>query len=248
MLCILPWEPDFYKKYNYQAFYVGNPLVNDLASYKHKAVQSSSPVVALLPGSRLGELKYILPVYANLCRQRPQLRFRLSVMSHLPKDMYHSILLLPNVEQVVDDNYALLEDVDAAVVASGTATLEAALIGTPQVVCYKLDNLTRLLLPCLKLFLLKYRLGVVSLVNIILNRVLVPELLNRDFSADRTARLVDQLLYDQELRARIQAGYLELRAKLGDQDAASEAAQKLLAVYQRDQKAYEGDSSSTNNK
>ena len=233
VLCIFPWEPSFYEKYSYEAaFYVGNPSVKDVEHYRHKRSEKKTPFVALLPGSRLNEIKSILPIYTAVCKQRPDLRFKVSVMSHLPDAMYQAIERLPNVERVEDNTRALLSQADVALVALGTANLEAALIGTPQLICYKFDVLARIVISFFPSLSRRFKSRMISLVNIILGRRLVTELLNRDFNPRRISQLLDQLLRDQALCERIQAGYAEIREQLGHKDAPTEAATRLMQSYE----------------
>lgn len=225
MLCILPLEPAFYKRYNYTAFYVGNPLPRALAAYRHKEKPMKKPWVALLPGSRKYELKRMLPIYMALSKKHPEWHFKVAALSSVPMSWYDSVEDLPNVELCIDNTYALLVEADAAVVASGTATLEAAIIGTPQVVCYKVLPLSYGLMRAL------IRVQAVSLVNLILERRLVEELLQHNFTVARLSEVLHQILYNKHVRNKIQAGYHELRARLKNKDVATAAARQLLRSY-----------------
>ena len=228
MLCILPLEPAFYEKYGYKsAVYVGNPLVRALAEYRHSGSGADKPVVGLLPGSRIQEVKRILPLYAKLSAARPDYRFRVAALSSIPSDMYALVQELPNVELTIDDTYVLLASADAAIVASGTASLETAIIGTPQLVCYRLMPLSYWIIRTL----LKVR--AVSLVNLILERNLVEELLQHDFTVPKTLQALDKLLKDKALRTEMQLGYVKLREKLGNIDTPAKAARYILTQYKR---------------
>ena len=223
MLCILPFEPAFYKKYDYAAHYVGNPLVNRLSAYTYIPSKSKRKRVALLPGSRRQELQKMIPIFSSLCTHFPDIDFQVAALKHLSKELYAPITQYKNVTIIYENTYELLEQAHAAVVTSGTATLETAMIGTPQLICYRMNFLTY--------YLVKALVGVkyISLVNLILDQALVREFIQY-FALSDMADHLRQLLYDHQLRENIQRGYHKLYKILGTKDASEEAASLIVSA------------------
>ena len=225
MLVILPFEAEFYQKYNMPVTFVGHPLLDVIAGYtapSNTADQPPSRVIALLPGSRKQELKRILPVMLAITQDFPQYRFVVAGAPSLPEAVYREYMRdYPAVELEFGKTYTLLAQSAAALVKSGTSTLETALVGTPQVVCYAGNPLS---------FAIAKRVvnvPYISLVNLILDRLLVRELIQ---DALNPAKLREALLEVLEPKhvAELKKGYAELRRRLGDGGASQRAAQAIL--------------------
>jgi lipid-A-disaccharide synthase len=180
--------------------------------------------VALLPGSRHQEVRRLLPVMLEVARQRPGTGFVLAGLSQLGEDFYRSFPLPANVRLALDETYAVLEASQAALVTSGTATLETALLGVPEVVLYRGSPLSYALARRL------VRVPYICLVNLILDRPLVTELLQGDAEPGRAGAELDRLLSDPDQRASIQAGYRQLREILGGPGASSRVARDMTQV------------------
>ena len=236
VLCVFPDQLEFYKEGPCAAFYVGNPSVNLLSSRRHKGSVGEQQVVAVLPGSRISELKYMLPVYMALAKEMPRLHFRVSVMSSLSEHLYASAEGLANVELIVDDPYTLLEEADVALITSGTASLDAAIIGIPQLVCYKLHPINSWMFR--KIYLRRAKIKYISLVNLILERQVVQECVQFLCAVRYLKPALEELLHDKALRARMKSDYAALRKKFGDIDSGTleVAAQCIMTTYEKHQR------------
>ncbi|MFN5648262.1 MAG: lipid-A-disaccharide synthase, partial [Sphingobacteriales bacterium] len=173
MLVILPFEVDFYKKWNYEVTYVGHPLVQVIEDFKKAnstLTLTPHPSVALLPGSREQEIKKKLPIMLEATQHFPDVQFRIAQAPSLERSFYESMTAqYPNVELIQGKTYELLMQSHAALVTSGTATLETALFGVPEVVCYKGSAVSYEIAK--RLIKVKY----ISLVNLILDKPAVKE-------------------------------------------------------------------------
>lgn len=224
MLVILPFEKEFYKKWNYDVSFVGHPLldaVNNISFNSKK--NSSNKKVALLPGSRKQEIKQMLPEMACVASEFKNIDFIVAAAPAIPLSYYSEFNLPANVSVVKDNTYLILAGSDAALVTSGTATLETALIGTPQVVCYRGNPVSYLLAK--RLVKVKY----ISLVNLILDQNLVTELIQNDMNCKRVISELKSLLYDENERNKMLNGYKLLQDKLGGKGASARAAREIYS-------------------
>jgi lipid-A-disaccharide synthase len=221
MLVILPFEKDFYKKWNYDVEYVGHPLVEVIEenrksiphvrdeNRKLTAGQLSTvnrqPIIALLPGSRKQEISKKLPIMLEVCQFFPDCRF---VVAQAPSLADEFILQFTdqysNVKIVKGKTYQLLMESDAAMVTSGTATLETALFGIPEVVCYKGSAVSYEIAK--RLIKVKY----ISLVNLIMDKLVVTELIQDELTPANLKKELESLLYDPQRRSQLAKDYLEL--------------------------------------
>ncbi len=217
LLCILPFEPEFYAGYGIQATYVGHPLVEQLAGVE--PFRSEVPYLALLPGSRLHEVRNILPRLAPLPQYFPDWRFYVSKVAHLPAQLYAS--LAPGLEVVEGQTHALLKGATAAAVTSGTATLEAALLGCPSVIVYRGNYLSYWIARQL------VRVPFIGLPNLILGERVFPELIQGDCTAEKIAAALREVLAS---RSAIQARLHELQSRLGQLPAHYRAAEAILKL------------------
>lgn len=227
MLVILPFEVDFYKKYGLEVEYVGHPLLDALESAgvgQWAEGDAAERTIALLPGSRQQEVGRILPVMLSVMPYFPDYRFVLAGASSLPAEFFEPFLKgHPEVQVVRGDTYAMLRTARAALVKSGTSTLETALIGTPQVVCYAGNPVS---------FAIAKRVvnvPYISLVNLILNRPLVRELIQDDLNT-ANLRAALQAILEEDNVATLQTGYATLRTLLGGGGASERAAHAILTL------------------
>lgn len=224
MIVILPFEADFYKKYKYQADYVGHPLLEFVEDYrKHFSAAAymevgEKPVVALLPGSRKQEISKMLPVMLKVAKDFPAYKFMIAGAPGQQKSFYQPFLAGNNTEIVFNKTYDLFSKAKAALVTSGTATLEAALFEVPQAVCYKGSKISYWI--GRQLVKIKY----ISLVNLIMDKPVVRELIQDDFSEEKIKAELKALLEDTIYRNKILADYKELKTKLGGEGASARAA------------------------
>lgn len=236
VICILPFEKEFYKSYGYEVSYTGNPLpkrIDQHVAPERLTVQTSTgeqvvdqKILALLPGSRVQEVSKHLPIMLEalqvLRKRNAELRDLQPVIAAAPVLTDEQLLAFAKTYNVtwVRNSYDLLSHATMACVASGTATLETALFNVPQVVCYKGSSLSVML--ARKLIKVKY----IALANLICDSAVVPELIQEEFTA---SNLADHLLslYAGKKRTLQETGYAELRALLKPYEA-TEAAAKLI--------------------
>lgn len=234
LFVILPFEKDFFKKFNWESDYVGNPVldavkahVNDSNFASNNKLRNDVPCVALLPGSRKQELKRIIPLMVNVVRRFPQYQFAVAAVNNLDQSWYKEFSNLENVRIIYEDTYNLLLNSTAAIVTSGTATLETALFKVPQVVVYKANSLSYWLAKQL------VRVPFISLPNLIAEKEVVMELIQSDASADRLSQELSNLIEDNNSRQTIIKEYEQIIKRL-DTGSASENAARLMLKYLRE--------------
>ena len=234
LFSILPFEVPFFEvKHHYPIHYVGNPTADEVrrfkASYDGRFPTFSKPVIAILAGSRLHEIKDNLPVMLRATDHLAD-RFQLVVAGapSVPHDYYLQFFGNRKVEIVYDQTYPLLMNAHAALVTSGTATLETALFDVPQVVCYA-TPLPRLI-SVLRRILLKVKY--VSLVNLIADREVVKELVAADYSEENVRREIDAIIADGPQRNAMKEGYAEVWQRLGKESAPDNAARQIVKLLE----------------
>jgi lipid-A-disaccharide synthase len=232
MLVILPFEKAFYEKFDYQVEFPGHPLIDALRedSFLESAEQfiqqnnlSAKPIVALLPGSREQEISRMLQEMLAVTPYFPQVQFVIAGLSVLGDDFYGSFSSSENISLVLDETYPLLLNSQAAIVASGTATLETALLNVPQIVCYKAGKISYEI--ARRLIKVKY----ISLVNLVMDKPVVRELIQDDFNVDSVKKELQRLLFDEKYRQHMMDDYQVLKQKLGGEGASRNAAE---IIYQ----------------
>lgn len=232
-LCyILPFEQDFYARNHFpQAVYVGHPLLDAVAQFKAQSADNpiqASPsrrLVALLPGSRKQELKRSLPPMLQVARNHPECDFVIAGMTLLGDRFYQPLIQgLPNVSIVYDQTYRLLSSAYAALVCSGTATLETALFNVPQVVCYQANAVSA----AIARVLIGNRIKYISLVNLIADAPVVVELIQQDFTAQRLEQEFQRILADGSYRQSVLDGYARVHSLLGNAGASDRTAAEII--------------------
>lgn len=231
LYCIFPFELDWFRQHGIQPRYFGNPLLDSIAQWPFRPLETADaavPRIALLPGSRSAELKFLMPRLAALERllaADPRLSaYRLTLAaapSMTPGDYRKYLPADSRIEILPGRTYDILAASQAAVICSGTASLEAALIGTPQVVCYGFDRFTWLAAKLL------VHVPHVSLANLTLDRRIFPELLQDAASPEAIFRELEKILLDGETAARMKAGYEELKLALGGEGASARTAKDM---------------------
>ena len=234
LFSILPFEVPFFEvKHHYPIHYVGNPTADEVrrfkASYDGRFPTFSKPVIAILAGSRLHEIKDNLPVMLRATDHLAD-RFQLVVAGapSVPHDYYLQFFGNRKVEIVYDQTYPLLMNAHAALVTSGTATLETALFDVPQVVCYATP--LPLLISVLRRILLKVKY--VSLVNLIADSEVVKELVAADYSEENVRREIDAIIADGPQRNAMKEGYAEVWQRLGKESAPDNAARQIVKLLE----------------
>lgn len=241
LFSILPFEVDFFeKKHHYPISYVGNPTMDEVSAYlsEHGQPRPDGHTIALLPGSRRQEitdnLSRMLQAVKPLCTEgggEPAWHIRIAVAPSMPRDLYTAIVQragLParSVQLVEERTYDLLHHATAALVTSGTATLETALFRVPQVVCYFMR--CGWLVSRIRPYFLK--VPFISLVNLIVGREVVPELVAGDMTAEEVRRHLLHILPGAPGRAAMLQGYDELAGKLGQPGAPRRAAAEITQL------------------
>ena len=232
---ILPFEVPFYKKHGYDVTYVGNPSVQEIAhSMKHipprrhfqerQGLSDDKPIIALLPGSRKGEIRNNLPLMIEAAKRFPDFQYVVGAAPSIPEKYYREVAQDPGLKVVFGVTHTLLKYSQAAVVTSGTATLETALIGTPQVVAYRANGMKLSYKIMEKLLKVKY----VSLPNLIVNNNVVPVLLVHNCTADAIARELTPLLQPSPRRDWQIAGYRNMQRSLGNYVASEYVAELIF--------------------
>jgi lipid-A-disaccharide synthase len=227
MLVILPFEKDYFKnKWNWEVEYVGHPLVDVVESYEPGvgSQESEKKIIALLPGSRKQEIMKKLPVMLEVSRDFPAYQFIVAKAPGIEDDVYNELLKpYANVSAVSGKTYDLLMKAKAALVTSGTATLETALFGVPEVVCYKGSFLSYQIGK--RLVKVKY----ISLVNLIMNKQVVKELIQSDCTAANLSIELKELFGNEKRKEQVKTDYENLKRILREGgNASAKAAQSVI--------------------
>jgi lipid-A-disaccharide synthase len=203
MLVILPFEKDFYKKYNFEVSYVGHPLAKVVDDFNNQNTQiQKTNTIALLPGSRKQEITIKLPIMLSVAKHFPTYNFVIAKAPSLEDDFYAQLIQsIPNVSTVNNKTYALLKEAKAALVTSGTATLETALFKVPQVICYKGGNISYQIAK--RLIKIKF----IGLANLIMDKLLVKELIQNELTEQNLVAELKMLLENDTYRNTILNNY-----------------------------------------
>ena len=228
MIVILPFEKRFYKNRNYEVEYVGHPLVEVIENFKkkHPDLHSSTNIVALLPGSRKQEIKAKLPIMLEATKNFPGFTFIVAKAPSIEDSFYQPFLAsYKNVEVVANETYSLLMQATAALVTSGTATLETALFEVPQIICYKTSPVSYAIAK--KLVKLSY----ICLVNLIMNKEVVTELIQDELTPENITAELNEILFDPIQREKILFDYDQLKKLLSEGTRASANAAKIIYEF-----------------
>ena len=219
LFTILPFEKEFFKRFQMEVEYFGNPLVDQVAWFREQFVGAGEwkkqhglekkPLVALLAGSRRKEIENTLPSMLRLAEEHPDYQFVVAGAPSLEEALYERYLEGTGVEIVYNETYALLECSEAGLVTSGTATLEAALFDLPQVVLYGTSKLAYGIAKQL------IKINFISLVNLIYGKKLVEEVIQKDLTT-RTRSELNRILKDKDYRKEMQEGYRIIKLELGE--------------------------------
>ena len=230
MYVILPFEKAFYQKYNYEVNFVGHPLIDAIADrtqvdeyeFRKQYNLGEKPIIALLPGSRKQEITKMLSVMLSLTTDFSEYQFVIAGAPSQSFEFYKEIIGTKEVAFVSNKTYDLLSISNAALVTSGTATLETALFKVPQVVCYKGSAISYQIAK--RIITLKY----ISLVNLIMDREVVKELIQNDFTKKNLAVELHNIL-EENHRNELFENYYELEQKLGGKGASENTAKAIVA-------------------
>lgn len=227
MYVIMPFEKAFYKKYEYDVEYVGNPILDAIDAFKkdenfttHHGLEAK-PIIAVLPGSRKQEISHMIQVMMLLASDYNNYQFVIAAVGNLP-DIFYQQYRDSGFKVVTDDTYNLLSNAHAAMVTSGTATLETALFNVPQVVCYKTDTFTYNIVKML------VKIKYISLVNLIANKEIVKELIQDKLNITNLKNEFDKVI-SGPTRATILHEYSELRKIMGEVGASEKVADFVVS-------------------
>jgi lipid-A-disaccharide synthase len=235
MIIIIPFEKDYFKnKWNWDVEYVGHPLVEVIESYKLQAASGkpsaishpSSAIVALLPGSRKQEIEKKLPIMLEVSKFFPTCQFVVAEAPSVENEFYENFTKpYANVSAVKNKTYDLLVNASAALVTSGTATLETALFGVPEVVCYKGSPISYQIAK--RVIKVKY----ISLVNLIMDKLVVKELIQHDLTVENLKNELNELLNNEKRIAELKKDYAELKNILSEGGNASSKAARSIVEF-----------------
>ncbi|GAB4408829.1 MAG: lipid-A-disaccharide synthase [Microscillaceae bacterium] len=233
MLVIFPFEVDFYQKFDYQVDFVGNPLWDAIRDFRphplfrEKHQLDSRPIVALLPGSRRQEVRKILRRMLSIREDFPDVQWVVAGVSNLPPEEYAPYASLSGVKVIFEDTYNLLTQAEAAVVTSGTATLETALFQVPQVVVYQTSWLTY------RIAKLLVKVKYISLVNLVAGKEVVQELIQGDFHRQALQKALQAVRPGGARHEAILQDYTQLAEQLGKTGASVKAATQIQNYLSR---------------
>lgn len=237
LLCILPFETDYFRRHGVDAIYVGNPSLEEVDRKlssgrvgeefrRRHGIAPDATLLALVPGSRTGEIRNNLPIMAEVARRHPELTAVVAGAPGIAPESYSAYTSLP---VITGETFDMMAAADAALVTSGTATLECALAGTPQVVCYRANG-SRLSYNIMRRLL---HVDHVSLPNLIADAAIVPEMLVHLCTADSVDSRLSDILPGQPGRQAQLDGYSLMRRRLGTTSAAATAAHRIIEMLRK---------------
>ena len=228
MYCILPFEQQFYAKFNVDVSYLGHPLLDEITEFRlcesPKIIVSSKPILALLPGSRLQEVKRKLPLMIEASKSFSHYQVVVACSINV-NEAYYRLYADDTVQLIFGKTYEILNQSSIALVTSGTATLETALFNVPQVVCYKSSPLSFAIAKLL------VKIKYISLANLIMNKEVVSELIQGNCTVDNMVQQLRLIEVDQPKRLEILHDYQNLATLLGQNGASKRVAEDILETF-----------------
>ncbi len=240
LFIIFPFEIEYFKKWGIDAIYRGNPLLDSVDNHSSSeeskeafeqrcGIGSAEKTVALLAGSRRSEIKYLLPRMMQVAGRYPEYRFLMACAPSMEREFYEGIIgnKCSNIKLLFGETYSILRHSDAAIISSGTASLEAALIGVPQVVCYGGNEISYQI--ARSVVKLKY----ISLANLIMDKGLFKELIQHDCTPQKISAELDNLLCNSAYREKMLADYRDVRNILGGKGASAKVASAMIEELEK---------------
>lgn len=226
MLVILPFEKEFYKKWDYDVEYVGHPLVKVIDEFSMENSALNTHVVAVLPGSRQQEILKKLPIMLAVSKSFPDHQFVVAKAPGIEESFYDELLSpYSNVSSVTNQTYQLLNQAKAAMVTSGTATLETALFNVPEVICYKGGSISYQIAKWL------VKIKYICLVNLIMDKEVVKELIQEQLTVENLTHELNNILYNTAKQQKIKTDYAALKNLLSQGGNASANAAKSIYTF-----------------
>ena len=242
MFTIFPFETEFYKKYNYPVNYVGNPVLDAIAGFRENALSKDQflnknkldtrPVVALLAGSRVQEIKRTLPLMVKIAAVFPDFQFVVAGVKSVDVELYNKYLNQSGIKLLFDQTYDILNNAHTALVASGTAALETALFNVPQTVIYRMEGGWPVDFVFRNL-IFKNRMAGVSLPNIIMKRLIISEFIQMKMPFENVKAEMEKLLFDESYREKIFTDYSRLKDLMGGAGSSKRAALKMAELLKQ---------------
>jgi lipid-A-disaccharide synthase len=228
LFCILPFEVDFYRKWDMQVDYVGNPLLDAISAFKpnpnfliENGIENKR-IIALLPGSRRQEISLILPDMLAVTEKYPEHKFIIAGAPSFNREHYDQFIGEKDIPVVFNATYDILSVAEAGIITSGTAVLETALFHVPQVVVYKGSKIS------VGIARMVVKIRFISLVNLIMDKLVVKELIQQDCNPETVAAELDDILKNQNYRQQMLDNYAELDQKMGTPGASAKTAALIL--------------------
>ena len=229
LFIIFPFEKEFYKKHNYEVEYVGNPILDaidsekkDISEFTKKYKLNDKKIIALLPGSRKQEIKHNFPLMLKAAEKFPDYQFLVAAAPSLEKDIFLKYIKNIDIKLIYNDTYELLKHSEAAIVTSGTATLESAVLDVPELVCYKGDYISYQIARRL------IKVDYISLVNLVMQKEIIKEFIQYDMTVENICNEMELLLHNDVYRKNMLNNFEELRIKLGGKGASERAAEIIV--------------------
>lgn len=237
LFVIFPFEVDYFKRKGINAHYFGNPIMDAINKggyydfnrddyFAQNKLNAEKPMVALVAGSRRGEIRDNLPFMVQVANRFPDFQFVITAVPWLKEELYRKYISksIGNVSIIFDQTYQTIKSADAAIVTSGTATLETALLGTPEFVCYYTAPITTFI----GKMLIKIRFA--SLVNIILGREAIKELLNKDMTVENAVSELKAIMKGGEKHDHLMDDYRILNKMMGEGEVSGKVAEKMIEL------------------
>jgi len=231
LFVILPFEEAFYQKHNHKVYFVGHPLIDAVEEKKSVLISkeefvknnglSEKPIIAVLPGSRAQEIERMLKIMLEVTNQFKDYQFVVAGSNNLDKK-YYEPLAQYKIKVVFNQTYELMSHAEAGIIKSGTSTLESALFDLPEVVCYKSGGLS------FKIAKMLVDVKYISLPNLIMDKPIIKELVQNDFTSANIANELEKLLHDKKYRQEILDNYTQLKTMLGGKGASARLAKELI--------------------
>ena len=236
MFIIFPFEKDFYKKYDYEVEYVGNPILDaidtekkDIYGFKKKYNLNDKKIIALLPGSRKREIQHNFPVMLKVAEQFPDYQFVVAAAPSLEKEIFFKYIKDKDVKLIYNNTYEILKYSEAALVTSGTATLETAVLNIPELVCYKGDNLSYHIAKHL------VKVDYISLVNLVMHNEIIKEFIQYDMTVKNITEELKLIIEDNVYRNTMLLNFAKLREILGGKGASDRTAEIIVKSINNEQ-------------
>jgi lipid-A-disaccharide synthase len=231
LFVILPFEEAFYQKHQHKVYFVGHPLIDAIEQKKpllknktqfiNENGLTQQPIIAVLPGSRLQEIEYMMDIMIKVAGNFKDFQFVVGGSTNLPESYYNKLKDY-NIKVVFNQTYDLMSHAEAGIIKSGTSTLECALFKLPQVICYKSGALS------IRIAKLLVDIKYIGLPNIIMDKPLVKELIQNDFNVKNITDELTKLLRDNDYRNNIINGYTQLSEQLGGMGASKRLAEEIV--------------------